>query len=138
MTSKNYLGLFGSLLVIAGAMSPMVHVPVIGNWNYWDLHTGMASVVYVVAGLGVLASVSGRNGLLKFAGWAEVVLILLTLLAVYLKVNDSFSFIPFKKLAKAAAGLVKYRWTGWALLAAGAAIMIIASRRGARKPELPA
>lgn len=136
MTSKNYLGLFGSLLVVAGAMSPMVHVPIVGNWNYWDLHTGMASVVYVLAGLGVLASVSGRDGLLKFAGWAEVILILLTLLAVYLKVNDSFSFIPFKKLAKAAAGLVKYRWIGWTLLAAGAVIMIIASRRGTKKVEV--
>ena len=136
MTSKNYLGLFGSLLVVAGAMSPMVHVPIVGNWNFWDLHTGMASVVYVLAGLGVLASVSGRNGLLKFAGWAEVILILLTLLAVYLKVNDSFSFIPFKKLAKAAAGLVKYRWLGWALLAAGSLIMIIASGRGSRKTDL--
>jgi len=136
MTSKNYLGLFGSLLVVAGAMSPMVHVPIVGNWNFWDLHTGMASVVYVLAGLGVLASVSGRNGLLKFAGWAEVILILLTLLAVYLKVNDSFSFIPFKKLAKAAAGLVKYRWLGWSLLAAGSLIMIIASGRGSRKTDL--
>ncbi|MGV3704107.1 MAG: hypothetical protein ACO1NU_01910 [Arcticibacter sp.] len=135
MTSKNYLGLFGSLLVVAGAMSPMVHVPIVGNWNFWDLHTGMASVVYVLAGLGVLASVSGRNGLLKFAGWAEVILILLTLLAVYLKVNDSFSFIPFKKLAKAAAGLVKYRWLGWSLLAAGSLIMIIASGRGSRKTD---
>lgn len=136
MTSKNYLGLFGSLLVVAGAMSPMVRVPIVGNWNYWDLHTGMASVVYVLAGLGVLASVSGRNGLLKFAGWAEVILILLTLLAVYLKVNDSFSFIPFKKLAKAAAGLVKYQWIGWTLLAAGSVIMIIASRRGSKKVEV--
>lgn len=136
MTSKNYLGLFGSLLVVAGAMSPMVRVPIVGNWNYWDLHTGMASVVYVLAGLGVLASVSGRDGLLKFAGWAEVILILLTLLAVYLKVNDSFSFIPFKKLAKAAAGLVKYQWIGWTLLAAGSVIMIIASRRGTKKVEV--
>lgn len=138
MSSKNYLGLFGSLLVIAGAMSPMLHLPIIGDWNYWDLHTGMASVVYVLAGLGVLASVSGRDGLLKFAGWAEVVIILLTLLAVYLKVNDSFSFIPFKKLAKAATGLVKYRWTGWALLAAGSVMMIIASRRRAKKAEIGA
>lgn len=136
MSSKNYLGLFGSLLVIAGGMSPMLHVPIMGNWNYWDLHTGMASVVYVVAALGVLASVSGRDGLLKFAGWAEVALILLTLLAVYLKVNDSFSFIPFKKLARAATGLVKYRWMGWALLAAGSVLMIIASRRGSKKVEV--
>src|SRR5690606_1207500 len=81
-------------------MSPMLHVPILGNWNYWDLHTGMASVVYVVAGLGVLASVSGRDGLLKFAGWAEVALILLTLLAVYLKVSDSFSLSRSKNWPK--------------------------------------
>lgn len=129
MTSKNYLGLFGSLLVIAGGMSPMIHIPIIGNWNYWDLHTGLASVVYVVAALGLLASVSGRNGLLKFAGWTELFLIALTLIAVYFKVNDSFSFIPFRKLAKFATGIVHYRWIGWAVLTIGAVIMIIASRK---------
>ena len=125
MVSKNYFGLCGSFLVIAGALSPLIHIPIVGNWNFLDLHTGLATVVLVIAALGVFASLSGRNGLLKFLGWAELVLVLLTLFAVYFKVNDSFSFIPLKSLTRVAVGLVHYKWLGWALLAVGSIIMIL-------------
>ena len=127
MKTINYLGLAGAFFVIGGGLSPMVHLPVIGNWNYWDLHSGLASVVYVVVTLGIIAAITGRQGLLKFVGWTELILVVLTLAAVHFKVNDSFSFIPFKKLAHAAAGIVHYRWTGWALLFIGSAMMIVAS-----------
>ncbi|MGX5689204.1 hypothetical protein [Arcticibacter tournemirensis] len=129
MKIKNYLGLCGALLIIGGGLSPMVHLPIIGNWNYWDLHSGIASIVYVLAALAIIAAFTGKSGLLKFCGWAELLLILLTLVAVHFKVNDSFSFIPFKKLARAAAGIVHYRWSGWILLLVGAVVMIIAGRR---------
>lgn len=129
MKSKNYAGLVGGILVMGGGLSPMVHLPIVGNWNYWDLHTGLASVVYVLAVIGIIAALTGQNGLLKFCGWAELLLVILTLVAVHFKVNDSFSFIPFKKLARAAAGIVHYRWTGWVLLLAGSVIMIVAGKR---------
>jgi len=127
MKSKNYLGLSGSFLVLAGTLLPLIHIPVIGNWNYFDLHTGLATIVLFVAALGLFASISGRNGLLKTAGWMEVVLVLLTLSAVYFKVNDSFSFIPIKSLTRVAVGMVHYKWLGWALLFLGSVIMIAAS-----------
>ncbi|WP_374165153.1 hypothetical protein [Arcticibacter sp. MXS-1] len=129
MNSRNYLGLVGALLLAAGGLSPMVHLPIIGNWNYWDLHPGLATVVYVLAALGIFAAISGKGGLLKFVGWTEFFLILLTLAAVYFKVNDSFSFIPLKSLARAAAGLVHYRWIGWAMLLLGALIMIFSAKK---------
>ncbi len=129
MKSINYTGLLGALLIIGGGLSPMVHLPVIGNWNYWDLHSGLAAIVYILAALGIIAALTGRSGLLKFTGWAELVLILLTLVAVHFKVNDSFSFIPFKKLARVAAGIVHYRWTGWILLTLGSVVMIIAGKK---------
>lgn len=132
MKSKNYFGLCGSFLVITGALSPLIHIPVIGNWNFLDLHTGLATVVFIVAAIGVFASISGRNGLLKFTGWTELVLVLLTLFAVYFKVNDSFSFIPIKSLSRIATGIVHYRWLGWGLLALGSVVMI-ASGSGKKK-----
>ncbi|EOR94795.1 hypothetical protein ADIARSV_2011 [Arcticibacter svalbardensis MN12-7] len=133
MKSKNYFGLCGSFLVISGALSPLIHIPVIGNWNYLDLHTGLATVVLIIAAIGVFASLSGRSGLLKFLGWAELVLVLLTLSAVYFKVNDSFSFIPLKSLTRVAVGLVHYKWLGWALLALGSVVMIASGSSGKKK-----
>jgi hypothetical protein len=47
--------------------------------------------------------------------------------AVYFKVSNYFSFIPFKKLAAVAGKMIQYRWIGWALIASGAILMILVS-----------
>lgn len=129
MKSINYLGVLGSLLIVAGWMSPMLKLPLIKYWNYWDLDTSLASVVMVLAILGLIASVVNKTGLLRFSGWATLAVVLLTLVGVYFKIHDSFSFIPFKKLANVAMGLVKYRWTGWILLFVGSFLMILGGRK---------
>lgn len=129
MKSVNYLGLIGSLLIVAGAVSPMLHIPIIGTWNYYDIDVSLASVVMCLAALGVIASVINKPGLLRFSGWASLIVVLFTLAAVYFKVNDYFSFIPFKKLASAAARIVHYRWTGWILLILGSVLAIFGGRR---------
>lgn len=134
MKSLNYIGLLGSLLIIAGGLSPMLHLPIIGDWNYYDIDVALASIVMTLAVLGVIASIINKKGLLRFTGWASLVVILFTLAAVYFKVNDYFSFIPLKKLAAAATRMVHYRWMGWALLLAGAILSIIGSRR--RRPAV--
>jgi spore maturation protein SpmB len=133
MKSLNYLGLLGSLMIIAGALSPMLHLPIIGNWNYYDIDVALASIVMTLAALGVIASLINKPGLLKFCGWASLIVILFTLAAVYFKVNDYFSFIPLKKLASAASRIVHYRWIGWIILLAGSILVVFGSRRRAIK-----
>ncbi len=129
MTFKNYFGLFGSLLVAAGGMSPMLHLPIIGNWNYWDLDITLATTVYVLAAAGLLATVSGKFGLLRISGWMILIVLIFTLGAVYFKVNDYFSFVPMKKLAAALTRVVHYRWLGWGMIFAGSIMMILAGRK---------
>lgn len=129
MKSINYAGLIGSLLIIAGAVSPMLHIPIIGNWNYYDIDVSLASIVMLLAALGIIASLINKPGLLRFAGWGALVVVLFTLVAVYFKVNDYFSFIPLKKLAAAAARIVHYRWTGWILLILGSVVTIVGARK---------
>lgn len=107
----------------------MLHIPIIGNWNYYDIDVALASIVMTLAALGLIASLVNKPGLLRFSGWASLIVILFTLVAVYFKVNDYFSFIPFKKLANLASRIVHYRWTGWILLILGAVVSIIGSRR---------
>jgi len=124
MSMKNYIGLFGAILVIAGGMSPMLKIPVIGNWNYLDIDTILATIVFVLAATGLLAAVMRKPGLQKFSGWGVLVVVLFTLVAVYFKVNDYFSFIPFRKLARLATNMVHYQWMGWVLMFAGSLLMI--------------
>jgi predicted tellurium resistance membrane protein TerC len=133
MSLRNYLGLVGTILVIAGGMTPMLRIPIIGNWNYWDIDTVLASIVYVFAAAGLLGAVLHKPGLVKFSGWAVLIVVAFTLVAVYFKVNNYFSFIPLKKLASLASNLVHYKWLGWSMLFCGALIMIISSRKPVNK-----
>ena len=136
MTVKNYFGLVGALLVIAGGISPMLHIPIIGNWNYLDIDTVLASIVFVLAGTGLLAAIFSKYGMLRFCGWGILIVVIFTLIAVYFKANNYFSFIPMKKLATALSGIIHYRWTGWAMLFTGAFIMILSGRKNQAKEAI--
>ncbi len=135
MTLKNYIGIIGALLVIAGGMMPMLHIPIIGNWNYWDLDTVLASIVYSLAILSLIAAAGNRRGLLRFCGWTLLLVLAFTFGAVYFKVSNYFNFIPLKKLAAVAGRMIKYRWIGWALISSGAILMILFSGKN-KKPKI--
>ena len=127
MTAKNYTALLGVILVMVGGMCPMLRVPILGNWNYWDIDTILASIVYVLAAVALLAAVTRKQGLLRLCGWLLLLMLVFTLTAVYFKANDYFSFIPLKKLAAAASRMIKFKWIGWGLMFAGAFIVILFS-----------
>jgi hypothetical protein len=112
-------GIIGAALMAAGGLSPLIHVPILGNWNYFDLDMRLAIALYVLVVVGLIGSFTRKRGVIRFAGFAAVVLVLITLLGVYLKTHDSFSFLHFKKIVDLASGLVKYKW-GWYVIVAGA------------------
>jgi len=129
MTIKNYIGIIASILVIAGGMMPMLHIPIIGNWNYWDLDTVLASIVYSLAILSLIAAAGNKRGLLRFCGCTLLLVLAFTFGAVYFKVSNYFNFIPLRKLAAVAGRMIQYRWIGWAFIASGAILMILFSGR---------
>ncbi|TDQ08543.1 hypothetical protein [Pedobacter metabolipauper] len=123
-------GIIGSAIMAVGGMSPLMHIPIVGNWNYFDVDQRLAIAFYVLVLVGLTGSFAKKIGLIRFAGWGAVVLVLITLAGIYLKAHDSFSFLHFKKLVNLAAGLVKYKW-GWYVILAGAFILITV-----RKPKV--
>jgi len=129
MTAKNYTALLGVILVIVGGMCPMLHIPIIGNWNYWGIDTVLASIVYTLSAIALLAAISRKQSLLRYCGWLLLLVLLFTLTAVYFKVNDYFSFIPLKKIAAAASRMIRFRWLGWGLMFAGAFIIILFAKK---------
>ena len=129
MTAKNYTALLGVILIIVGGMCPMLHIPIIGNWNYWDIDTVLATIVYTLSAVALLAAISRKQSLLRFCGWLLLLVLLFTLTAVYFKVNDYFSFIPLKKIAAAASRMIRFRWLGWGLMFAGAFIIILFAKK---------
>lgn len=129
MTAKNYTALLGVILVMVGGMCPMLHIPIIGYWNYWDIDTVLASIVYTLSAVALLAAITRKQSLLRYCGWLLLLMLVFTLAAVYFKVNDYFSFIPLKKIAAAASRMIRFRWLGWGLMFAGAFIIILFSKK---------
>jgi len=123
--------LIGAAVMAAGGMCPLLRVPILGNWNYIQLDLTMGIAFYVIVAIGLTGAFTQRAGLIKFAGWAGIALVLLTLAGVYFKVQSSFGFLHFKKLVSLASGMVKYKW-GWFVILAGALILITVRRAKVR------
>lgn len=113
-----------------GGLSPLMHLPIIGNWNYFDIDIRLAVAFYILVGLGFIGAFAKKSGLIRFSGIAALVLVMITLAGIYFKAHDSFSFLHFKKLVNFAAGMVKYKW-GWYVIAAGAFVLATV-----RKPKV--
>ncbi|WP_276088771.1 hypothetical protein [Pedobacter sp. JY14-1] len=123
-------GIIGSALMAIGGLSPLMHLPIIGNWNYFDIDLRLAVAFYLMAGLGFIGAFAGKAGLMRFAGWGGILLALVTLAGIYFKAHDSFSFLHFRKLINFAAGMVKYKW-GWYVIMAGAFALALIRKRKA-------
>jgi hypothetical protein len=115
-------GIIGSALMAIGGLSPLMHLPIIGNWNYFDIDMRLAVAFYLLVALGFIGTLAKKSGLIRFSGIAALILVMITLAGIYFKAHDSFSFLHFKKLVNFAAGMVKYKW-GWYVIAAGAFVL---------------
>lgn len=121
-------GVIGAVIMAAGGMCPLVHVPVIGNWNYFGIDQSLGIIFYVIVILGLAGGLLNKTGLMRFSGWAAIFLVILTIAAVWFKSHDSFSFIHFKKLINLAAGMVKYKW-GWFVILLGVLPLITVRKK---------
>lgn len=137
MNKQKLLAILGMILIFAGCFTPMVHIPIVGNWNYWDLHTGLASAAWMFAVLALLSGLRGKSKNLFMFGVFELCVIILTFVGLKLKVSDSFSFIKFQKLANMAAGLVKVVWwPSWICLLLGAVMFMLAGKTTAPEKKI--
>lgn len=120
--------LLGLILVVAGSFLPLVHVPVIGNWNYWKLDHFLAIACWVLAAGTLFGIVNNSTKTARIFAILLVLLFLFTLFAVKFQASQYFSFMPFKSWQDKLAGIVKLKW-GWIVEFLGAFIIIFSSGR---------
>jgi hypothetical protein len=120
--------LLGLILVVAGSFLPLVHVPVIGNWNYWKLDHFLAIACWVLAAGTLFSIVNNSTKTARIFAILLVLLFLFTLFAVKFQASQYFSFMPFKSWQDKLAGIVKLKW-GWIVEFLGAFIIIFSSGR---------
>ncbi len=126
MRPRLFIALIGFMLIIAGTYCPLLRPFHLFNMNLYALNKPYGMVVLVTAAAGVAAVVTGRRSAARVIAWLSFLLILLIFFAAILRVNTSFSFIPFKNIAAGLSGLIKFRY-GWAFLFAGSILALIGS-----------
>ena len=119
--------LIGLILVVAGSFLPLVHIPVIGNWNYWQIDPTLAIICWVFSGFGLLGVLFNKDLLVKVSASLLIALFVLTFLAVKFQSLEFFSFLPFKSWQETFAGVVKLSW-GWLIEFSGALLMLLARK----------
>jgi len=135
MAPRTFVSFAGFVLLIAGIFSPLISPLGLIKWNLFDLNKPFGIVLLAVAVTGLIAAIMKNNQLIKFAAWFTLGLVILVFVAAVMKVNTSFSFIPFPKLSHTLSGLIHYRW-GWYLLFAGPILALLGT--GERKSLHPA
>lgn len=119
--------LLGLLLVIVGSFLPLVHIPIIGNWNYWQIDSRLTMIIWVFWALALVGVANKNQKLIKGAAISLIILFIFTIVAIKFKSVDYFNFLIFSSLKELAAGIVKLQW-GW-LLEFGGALMMLFSKR---------
>ncbi len=116
------------MIALIGSFLPLVHVPILGNWNYWGLDHRLAIMCWVLLGIALSAIILNKDLMLKITAGILILFFVFTIVAVKYKAMDSFHFVFIKSLQKSLAGVVKLRW-GWFVEFAGAIMMLIAPKQ---------
>lgn len=119
--------LSGFLLVIIGSFLPLVHVPVIGNWNYWQLDHYLAIACWILSAFALFGILNNSVKAVRISAILLLLLFAFTLFAVRFQTLQYFSFIPFSSWRETFAGIVKLKW-GWIIEFAGALIMVFSKK----------
>ncbi|MCS3528814.1 hypothetical protein [Chryseobacterium sp. JUb7] len=117
--------LLALLLVVVGSFLPLVHVPIIGNWNYWKLDHSLAIICWILSAIALFGIVNNQSKIVRVLGITLILFFIFTLAAVKMQSLQYFSFLPFKSWQETFAGVVKLKW-GWIVEFLGAFILIFA------------
>ena len=122
------LQLIGLFLVVAGSFLPLVHIPIVGNWNYWKVDHTLAVILWGFSLSALVFTLIDKTKWVRIMAFSMILLFAFTIVAIKLKSLDYFSFLPFKSWQSTFAGIVKLSW-GWFIEFLGAVVILIASRK---------
>lgn len=120
--------LLGLLLVVVGSFLPLVHIPVIGNWNYWKVDHYLAITCWVFSVCALWGIVNSHVRVTRVFAILLIILFTFTLFAIKVQAFQYFSFMPFKSWRETLAGVVKLRW-GWIIEFLGAFLIFFANTK---------
>lgn len=136
MRPASLLTLTGFIILIAGTYCPMLRPFHLFNWNVYKLNQPYGMLMLLVAVIGILGTVLNQIKITRIAAWAALVLVTLLFIAALLKVQTTFSFIPFRSLNAFLSKQIKFKW-GWWVLFAGAGMAVVGVLISKRRNYMP-
>ncbi len=124
MRLPSLVSFIGFVLLMAATYCPLLRPFGLFNWDVYDLNKPYGMVILLMAIVGIIAVVLNRPKLVKLISLISLALVALLLLAAFLKIHTSFSFIPFKGITGFLERQIKFKW-GWYLLFAGPLLALI-------------
>ena len=120
--------LISLFLIVAGSFLPLVHIPIIGNWNYYKVDVNLAYMVWGFSAVAFLGIIFNKIKVVQIAAIILLILFSFTIVAIKFKSLNYFSFLPFKSWQQSFAGIVKLSW-GWLLEFAGAILLLFIKKK---------
>ncbi len=120
--------LISLILIVAGSFLPLVHIPIIGNWNYYKVDVNLAYMVWGFSAVALLGIIFNKIKVVQIAAIILLILFSFSIVAIKFKSLDYFSFLPFKSWQQSFAGIVKLSW-GWILEFAGAILLLFIKKK---------
>ena len=118
MRLPSLVSFIGFVILMAATYCPLLRPFGLINWDVYALNKPYGMVMLLMAVVGIIAVVLNRPKLVKLISLISLALVTLLLLAAFLKIHTSFSFIPFKGITGFLERQIKFKW-GWYILFAG-------------------
>lgn len=126
MGLRRFVSIAGFIVLIVGVFCPLISPLGLIKWNLFDLNKVFGIVTLVIAITGLASALIEKPQLVVITGWITLGLAILIFISAILKVNTSFSFIPFPKIAHYFSSQIHYKW-GWFLLLFGPVLVLLGS-----------
>lgn len=130
MTTKQMLGLSGSIILFIGVFTPIVSIPIIGNMNYFQNGKGDGTLILILAAISLVLVLTNKYKGLWLTGIGSFAVMAFTFINFQMSMADMKSQMeselagnPFRGLADMAMQSVQLQW-GWALLIVGAGLVV--------------
>jgi hypothetical protein len=139
MRLPSLLSLIGFIIFIAATFCPMLSAFGLVTMNVYKMNQPFGLLMLLVGVIGILTTFLNQVKVSRFTAFASLALAALLLLAAFLKVKTSFSFIPFKGIAAFLTSKIKFRW-GWIVLFVGPVLAVLGaltSRKSLIVPPQP-
>jgi hypothetical protein len=107
----------GFVLMIAATYCPMLHLFPFRSFDVYDMNKPYGMVMLLVFVVGIVGTIFNPK-ITRLAAILSLFLTVVLYIATVLKVETSFSFIPFKAIAGFLTHQIKFKW-GWYILAIG-------------------